>query len=1023
MGVTLSMLLRRAVAVACVLGAAALNPLGSPASAAPPADHKLTPQHLPKPDRSRDPKALSFDPHSVLVQFKPGASAASTDRAVTSRNAKVAGAVAGTRFTRVTTAGAATDLARELGKDPSVASVSLNYRRQASTTPNDPGYTYGDQSYLNTVRMPLAWDRSTGSADQIIAVVDTGVDGQHPDLAGRVLAGYNAITRTAIAAGANSDDYGHGSMVAGIAAADTNNGIGVAGVDWNARILPVKVLDQDGNGYDADIAAGIVWAADHGAKVINLSLGGPGDTPILHDAVTYATNKGSLLVVAAGNSADSEPQYPAAYPEVLAVAATDANGKLTDFSTYGDWVDVAAPGFGIVSTSVPQNGYEYFIGDGTSFAAPIVSGVAALMRSNNPALTPAQLLATIKGTARDAGPRGFDKYFGNGVLDAYAALGGGWAPEFPQASLGAGEPNDVPARATAFTAPVTGTIGIEGDVDWYRFDSIAVRSATVKVTAAAYDFNRGQNINATVEVYDKDLRLLGQNNDPASGSAAVDLTLDAGTYYIAVHDLSGDADDRPYTLAVTDGPATQQQFQPYQSIATGSWAKAVAVGDVTGDGRNDVVLATSSYFDETNDYKLFVFAQKADGTLAAPVKYAMQSPTSRPVIALLDANGDGRKDVALTTGAGVQIFRQTSAGALTDTGVLAGTEGAGSITAADMDADGDLDLVVDDTAGIQLLTQGSAGAFTASSVSADRSPEVEVGDVDGDGRADVVGFQSFAVNVYHHTTSGWTRTDHSTTNYPWSIGGIEVADVTSDGKADVVATIEANSPNSVVNVFKQNATGGLDAPAVYSTIDLADSVEAADVTGDGRTDLVVAHGGYSAVSVLPQTTGGTLGTPITAFAPISNYIDPGGLAVGDINSDGRIDVVVADFNSGLILMRNGGGSTPGGEQAWVKSTGIADFATGVALDAKPTITFTRSVDASKIRLVHGVTGQTVPASVSFSGDTATITPSAALQDNTPYRVVVDGILSSTFRTVDTAPAAVTNLQAVGSTAVVSWTAP
>ncbi|GAA3302726.1 hypothetical protein GCM10020218_098870 [Dactylosporangium vinaceum] len=1020
------MLLRRAVAVACVLGAAALNPLGSPASAAPPADHKLTPQHLPKPDRSRDPKALSFDPHSVLVQFKPGASAASTDRAVTSRNAKVAGAVAGTRFTRVTTAGAATDLARELGKDPSVASVSLNYRRQASTTPNDPGYTYGDQSYLNTVRMPLAWDRSTGSADQIIAVVDTGVDGQHPDLAGRVLAGYNAITRTAIAAGANSDDYGHGSMVAGIAAADTNNGIGVAGVDWNARILPVKVLDQDGNGYDADIAAGIVWAADHGAKVINLSLGGPGDTPILHDAVTYATGKGSLLVVAAGNSADSEPQYPAAYPEVLAVAATDANGKLTDFSTYGDWVDVAAPGFGIVSTSVPQNGYEYFIGDGTSFAAPIVSGVAALMRANNPALTPAQLLATIKGTARDAGPRGFDKYFGNGVLDAYAALGGGWAPEFPQASLGAGEPNDVPARATAFTAPVTGTIGIEGDVDWYRFDSTGIRSATVTVTSPSYDFDRAQNIDAVLAVYDKDLKLVGQGDDPASGSASVSLTLGAGTYYVAVRNRGGDADDRPYTLAVTDGPGTPQQFQPWQATATGSRPQVVTVGDVTGDGRNDVVLATGYYFDPDNDYKLFVFAQNVDGTLAAPVKYTtqLQSPLDSPALALLDTNGDGRKDVALTSNAGLQLFRQTAAGALTDAGLVAGTAGATRVTAADIDADGDADLIVADTAGSQLLTQGPAGTFTASSVSANGSAEYEVGDVDGDGRTDIVSFSSTAVIVYHNTATGWTETDHAAVHGTSNVGGVEVADLTGDGKADIAATVTGNLQDAKVNVFKQNAAGGLDAPVTYATVDLPQAVEAADITGDGRTDLVTAHPGFNKVSVLPQTTGGQLGTPITAFVPFQGS-DTQALALGDVNGDNRIDAVVVDPNSGLEVLRSAFGPTPGGEAAWVKSTSIADFATGVALDAKPTITFARTVDTSTVKLVHGVTGQAVPATVSYDAGTATatITPAAALQDNTAYRVVVGNVFSSTFRTVDTAPAAVTGLQADGATAVVSWTAP
>ncbi|GAA3302724.1 VCBS repeat-containing protein [Dactylosporangium vinaceum] len=1015
------MLLRRTVAVACVLGAAALNPLGSPASAAPPAEHKLATKDFPGPGR----EDLAYDPHAVLVQFKPGTTAASSDRAVKSRNAQVSGTVAGARFVKVTTAGTATDLLRDLSRDPAVASASLDYRRRASTTPNDPGYTEGAQDYLNTVRLPQAWDRTTGSADQIIAVVDSGVDGQHPDLTGRVLAGYNAITGTTIAAGANSDDYGHGTMVAGIAAARTDNLEGVAGVAWNSRILPVKVLNASGEGYDSSIAAGIVWAADHGAKVVNLSLGGPGDSAVVHDAVIYATNKGALVVASAGNDGDAgnATNYPAAFPEVLAVAATDGAGKVTDFSTYGDWVDVAAPGFDIVSTGLPDGDVEYYIGAGTSFAAPIVSGVAALMRSTNPALTPAQLMATIKGTARDAGPRGLDPYYGAGVLDAYAAVGGPWAPQFPPPNPGTDEPNDVPARATPFADSIAGTIGAEGDVDWYRYDSISRRKASVRVTPAAFDASLPQHLDPVLEVYDQDLRLIGTafNPDPAVATQ-VDFEIGAGPYYLAVRNHNGAADARPYTLAVTLG--ADAQFGPAQTVSPGSRAQSVAIGDVTGDGRDDVILATNAWSGSANNYRLFVYPQNTDGTLGAPAMYPTQLEyISTAPIAVLDANGDGRKDVALGTVPGVELFTQTAAGALTDSGLVPGTGGVQFLTAADMDGDGDGDLVASFGLGVQLLTQEPAGTFTASTVTLDAglTEDIAVGDVDGDGRPDVVGFGHTAINVYHHTATRWIRTDHNAVQADQEhIASVAVADVTGDGRADVIAGVGA-----AVEVFAQTAAGGLAVPAVHRSVSGAGRVEAADFNGDGRADVMVRAGG--GFGVLHQRADGSLGPIALTSGVNSDGSGPNDTAVGDVDGDNRIDVAIAAGTYGLGVIRSAApGPAASGEQAYVRSTGVADFATGVALDARPTVTFARAVDASAVRLVHGVTGQPVAATVAFDArtGTVTVTPAAALQDNTAYRLVVDGAgFSSTFRTVDTDPAAVTNLQANGASAAISWTAP
>ena len=445
-----------ALALALITPVSAMSASASAASPSPSSKGRVpAAKHLPRPTRHQA-HTQAHEPHTVLVKFRTSAPKARRDNAVTSHGGRVAQTLPGTGFVKVTTSGRAEDLAKRLKADPAVAEVTLDYIRKASATPNDPFYVY--QHYLDTVRVPTAWDRSTGSPSQVVAVIDTGVDGTHPDLRGRTVAGYNAITKAGIAAGAASDDNGHGSMVSGIIAAGTGNGEGIAGVAWNAEVMPVKVLDSNGEGADSDVVDGINWAVAHGAKIVNLSLGGDADSPVLHDAVSSAVANGAVVVVAAGNSGDDVPQYPAAYPEAVAVAATDTDGALTDFSSYGSWVDVAAPGFGILSTEIADSSGNdnYAYGDGTSFSAPIVSGVVALLRAQTPTLTPAQVLERLRSTARDAGPRGIDPYFGAGIVDATNAVGGGWAPSFGLPGLGADEPNDVPSRATPLTGTMTG---------------------------------------------------------------------------------------------------------------------------------------------------------------------------------------------------------------------------------------------------------------------------------------------------------------------------------------------------------------------------------------------------------------------------------------------------------------------------------------------------------------------------------------------------------------------------------------
>ncbi len=300
---------------------------------------------------------------------------------------------------------------------PAVLSVEPDQTMHAlDAGENDP--LRPQQWALDKVPFEAAWNVTRGK-NVIVAVVDSGVEADHEDLAGSVLHGIDYVNP---GGDGRIDPNGHGTHVAGIIAAHVNNARGIAGAAPDVKILPVRVLKANGGGSASDVAKGIIWATDHGARVINLSLGG-GKAPGIDQAMQYANSKGAVVLAAGGNNGQSgnEPMYPAAYPEAIAVAGVDSNLNHMSIGNTGKYIDVAAPGVGIVSTwgSSPN---AYASATGTSMATPYAAAAAALIISADPQASVDRVTNLLENNATDLGPRGVDPIFGHGLINPVASL-------------------------------------------------------------------------------------------------------------------------------------------------------------------------------------------------------------------------------------------------------------------------------------------------------------------------------------------------------------------------------------------------------------------------------------------------------------------------------------------------------------------------------------------------------------------------------------------------------------------------
>jgi hypothetical protein len=347
----------------------------------------------------------------ILVQPRAGLDATELDKVFKPHGGRSQRRIAGLNVHVVELPASASETAvvNSLKKHRHIKFAELDYLLKADITASDP---YAPSEWhLNKMQVASAWDISLGNG-VTVAILDTGVDATHPDLAGQLVPGWNMYDNNAD----TTDVYGHGTMVAGVVGAASNNAIGVSSFAWQAKIMPVRISGTDGMASISTIANGLVWAADHGARIANISYAVSGYATVQNSA-QYMKNKGGVTVVSAGNSGTLDGS--AANDTMISVSATDSNDVKTSWSTYGPFVDVSAPGAGIWTTT---RGGGYSAVSGTSFSSPATAGTVTLMMAANPKLGPVDLGNLLRSTAVDLGAFGWDQYYGYGRVNTFAAV-------------------------------------------------------------------------------------------------------------------------------------------------------------------------------------------------------------------------------------------------------------------------------------------------------------------------------------------------------------------------------------------------------------------------------------------------------------------------------------------------------------------------------------------------------------------------------------------------------------------------
>ena len=397
----------------------------------------------------------------ILVQPRAGLSDAEFDNALATQGGKAVGRLGNLDIYVVSLPPTASEqaVANALAHHPNIKFAEVDRLVAPALTPNDADY--GSEWHLQTINAPIAWNTSVGSG-VTVAILDSGIDATHPDLVGQLVPGWNFYDNNSNTA----DVYGHGTMVAGVVAARGNNSIGVAGVAWGAKLMPVRVTDTSGIGTLSAFANGLTYAADHGARIANLSFPVQSSSST-QAAAQYFVNKGGVVFNSAGNygALDSTPPSNS----LVSVSATANTDVIASWSSYGPYVKLSAPGVGIWTTSL---GGGYSAVSGTSFSSPLSAAVAALMMSVNPSLAPSQIVSLLESSAVDLGSPGYDYDYGYGRVNAAAAV----------IAAAQAKAADVQPPSVAITSPTGGTVSGIVPINVTASDNVGVTRVDLLVS-------------------------------------------------------------------------------------------------------------------------------------------------------------------------------------------------------------------------------------------------------------------------------------------------------------------------------------------------------------------------------------------------------------------------------------------------------------------------------------------------------------------------------------------------------------
>jgi len=493
---------------------------------------------------------------------------------------------------------------------PEIEEAEPDHILQACFTPNDYFYSrqwahhntgqanaYGG-GYVGTpdcdIDSDQAWNLSTGSSNVIIAVIDSGIDLDHPEFTGRIVSGYDFVNNDYSA----NDDEGHGTACAGLAAAKGNNGIGVAGVDWNCRIMPVKVLNSDGWAYTSDTIDGVNWARSHGADVISMSLGGFSYSSSFNNAVNSAFSAGILVVCSAGNDSTTAAHYPSGFQNAMSIGAlSPCNTRKTYYScdgeywwgsNYGNSLDLLAPGTRLHTTS--HTGSYFGTMNGTSGATPLVAGVAALIKGVNPSLSPTEIRTIINNSADDLGSSGWDTQTGHGRLNAHKALqealaGTDTTPPETTITAGCAETITVPHRTFSFTGSddtdPTGSL-----VYSYHLDSEPWSTFSGSTQASFNGMGNGQHI------FRVRARDLSGNVDASPAICFFTVDTGGGQGYGPAECIvtgPGPGPNNPCQVCIYDPVNPADLLRHWRAYGVDKFGVNVATGDIDGDEYDEIV--------------------------------------------------------------------------------------------------------------------------------------------------------------------------------------------------------------------------------------------------------------------------------------------------------------------------------------------------------------------------------------------------------------------------------------------------